>query len=70
MGLPGKRDDPMRAGMTAIVFMKISYDWLMVEYKKLQLKQCADYPVFPLFWAILIAKFNASVVLQHALWKR
>jgi hypothetical protein len=34
MGLPGKRDDPMRAGMTAIVFMKMSCDELMVEYKK------------------------------------
>ncbi len=38
MGLPGKRDDPMRAGMTAIVFMKMPYDWLVVEYKKLPLK--------------------------------
>lgn len=62
MGLPGKRDEPMRAGITAIVFMKmfcVFCKWLST--KSYRLKRCADYPVFPLFWAIFIVKFYRCV---------
>ena len=59
MGLPGKRDEPIRAGITAIVFMNRSYDRLLFEgIKNYTQKLLADYQVFFVSWAILIVKIK------------
>jgi hypothetical protein len=47
MGLPGKRDEPMRAGITAIVLIELSCGWLIfTRIKRYTQKLLADYQVF------------------------
>jgi len=59
MGLPGKRDEPIRAGITAIVLIQMSYGWLIfTSIKNYTQKLLADYQVFLVSWVILIVKFN------------
>ena len=63
MGFPGKRDEPIRAGITAIVFMNRLCDELVIKNIHNDTQELlADYPVFLVSRAILNVKIRLKLL--------